>query len=258
VNLLDATLLSAVEGITEFLPISSTGHLILTSNILSIKQTDFVKSFEIFIQLGAVSSVIFLYARDILSKSHLWKATLTAFLPTAVIGLVMYKIIKDFLIGNSAVTLTALFVGGLGLIAAELWLSKKKTSTQEVSEIGLKIAFGIGLIQSVSVIPGVSRSAASIIGGMILGVNRKTATEFSFILAIPTMLAATSLDLFKSGLSFTNQELLILALGFAGSFLVALLSVKFLLGYVRNHSFIPFGIYRIALAIIYFLFVFRH
>lgn len=256
-DILHSIVLSIVEGITEFLPISSTGHLILSSQLLKISQTDFVKTFEIFIQLGAVSSVIFIYFKDIVSKRYLWKTTLIAFLPTAAIGFLLYKLIKSFLLGNSMITLTALFIGGILLILAELWLSKRTNTKTQLSEIDYRTALGIGIIQSLSVIPGVSRSAASIIGGMFLGIDRKAATEFSFILAIPTMLAASSLDLVKSGFNFTQQEILVLIIGFIGSFIVALLSVKFLLGYVRSHTFIPFGIYRILVSILYFIFVIK-
>lgn len=256
-NLLHSIVLSVVEGITEFLPISSTGHLILTAEILKIQQDEFVKSFEIFIQLGAIFSVVFLYFKDIVKKRDLWKNVGVAFIPTAVVGLVLYKFIKEFLLGNAGVTLLALFIGGVSLILLEIYLSKRQREVEDVSKITLKKAFGIGLIQSISVIPGVSRSAASIMGGMFLGLDRKSATEFSFILAIPTMLAATGLDLVKSSFHFTPQQLVFLGIGFVGSFIVALISIKFLLGYVKDHTFIPFGFYRIILALLYFFIVFK-
>lgn len=250
-----AIILAIIEGITEFLPISSTGHLVLTSRILAIAQTDFVKSFEIIIQLGAVCSVIFLYWRTLLTKIAVWKKVLIAFLPTATIGFSLYQVIKDVLLGNTIVTLAALFFGGIALIALELVYREKEHHAQTIEKITNKQAFLIGLFQALSMIPGVSRAAATIIGGLFVGAKRKAAVEFSFLLAIPTMLAASSLDLVKNDFIFTSYEYSLLAIGFVGSFLVAIFAIKFLLQFIQNHTFIPFGIYRIILAIIFWLFV---
>jgi len=252
-NFLQAILLAIVEGITEFLPISSTGHLVLTAEILKIPQTDFVKSFEIIIQLGAICAVIFLYWRMILKNVSLWKKLLIAFLPTAVIGLTLYKAVKDILLGNPTITLIALFFGGIVLIILEYIYREKDHHAKTVNDITLKQAFFIGLFQSISIVPGVSRAAATILGGLFMGAKRQAAVEFSFLLAIPTMLAASGLDLLKTHTSFTSNELVLLIIGFVGSFFVALLAVKFLLQFIQNHTFIPFGIYRIILAIVFWL-----
>lgn len=251
-DILNAIILGIVEGITEFLPISSTGHLILASRLLGITSTDFLKSFEIFIQSGAILAVILLYWRDIFTKFDLLKKVFIAFIPTAVIGLLFYKILKEYLLGNTTITLLSLFFGGIALIIVELSFKKRKIDERTVTQITYKNAILVGLIQSVSIIPGVSRSAASIIGGMLLGMDRKTAVEFSFLLAIPTLLAATGLDLIKTNFSFSTQEWIYLATGFLSSFIVAIIVIKWLVSYVKKYTFIPFGIYRIIIAIFLF------
>lgn len=255
-NLIDTLILSVVEGVSEFLPISSTGHLILTSHLLDLKQTEFLKSFEIAIQSGAILSVVVLYGRKLLTNRIMLKKTLVAFIPTAVIGFILYKLIKSFLLGNEAVTLAALFFGGFALVALEL-VFKRKEHKETISTISYRKVMLIGVFQSISVIPGVSRSAATIIGGLFLGMTRYEATEFSFMLAIPTMFAATALDLAKSSSTFTGNQIQTLIIGFLASFIVALVAVKWFIGYVKNHTFIPFGIYRIVLAALYYLIFFR-
>lgn len=250
-----AIILSLVEGLSEFLPISSTGHLILASDLLNITQTDFVKSFEIIIQLGAVLAVVFLYWKRIFTSFNLWPKLAVAFLPTAVVGLALYRVIKDLLLGNSMVTITALLIGGVLLIILEKLYNEKADHITSIDQVSHKQAFLIGLCQSISVIPGVSRAAATIIGGMFLGLKRQAAVEFSFLLAIPTMFAATGLDLIKSDFSFSSEQYTLLAIGFAGSFITALIAVKFLLKYVQTHTFVAFGVYRIILAILFWALV---
>ncbi len=265
-DFIQAIILSVVEGLTEFLPISSTGHLILASNILKIPQTEFIKSFEIIIQLGAILAVVFLYWKKVITNTRLWPKLAVAFLPTGVIGLLFYKLIKGFLLGNQSIVLLALFIGGILLIILEKVykqslrsndLKEQEHHISNVDQISGKQAFLIGLCQSVSIIPGVSRAAATIIGGMFLGLKRTTAVEFSFLLAIPTMAAATGLDLIESNFSFTTNEYTLLAVGLAGSFITALFAVKFLLKFVQTHTFIPFGIYRIILSLLFWIFVLK-
>lgn len=253
---LDALILAIVEGVTEFLPISSTGHLILASDILNLKQTEFVKSFEIIIQLGAILAIVFLYWKTLIKNINVWKKILLAFAPTAIIGLVFYKIIKTFLLGNSYVVLLSLLIGGIVLIILELIHKEKNHHKESIELISNKNAFLIGVFQSFAMIPGISRAAATIIGALFLGAKRKTAVEFSFLLAIPTMFAATVLDISQSSfLTFTNQEYMSLAIGFFGSFIIAILAVKFLLKFIKSHTFIPFGVYRIILALLFLLFI---
>lgn len=249
-----AIFLGIIEGITEFLPISSTGHLILATEALGIPHTEFQKSFEIIIQLGAILAVISLYWRAFLNLETV-KKLVVAFVPTAVIGLTLYSFIKTYLIGNPAVVVWALALGGVALIAFELLHKERVAAVAEVKDMSYKQAVLVGLAQALAVIPGVSRSAATILGGLALGLKRTTIVEFSFLLAVPTMIAATGLDIVRTNASFSVDELGLLAAGFISSFLVAMLAIKLLLGFVRTHTFIGFGVYRIALAALFFLFV---
>lgn len=252
-NILDGIILGVVEGISEFLPISSTGHLMLAASKLGLEQTEFLKSFEIAIQLGAILSVIVLYWKTLARGLAIWKRVLVAFFPTACIGLIFYKIAKRFLLANNAVVLWALFLGGILLIIFEIFHREKPDAADTIPLISYKQSFYIGLFQSVAIIPGVSRSAATIIGGLALGLKRRTIVEFSFFLAIPTMLAATALDMLHSAGSFNGQQFLILGVGFLVSFLVATIAIKFLLVFIKQHNFIIFGLYRIAIAVLFWL-----
>jgi len=252
-DFLTVIIMSIVEGISEFLPISSTGHLILTAHLLKLEQTEFLKSFEIAIQLGAILSVLVLYGKRVAFDSKIVKRVSAAFIPTAIIGFIFYKIIKKVLLSSNHVVLGSLLLGGIFLIIFELLHREKENALEDMSSISYPQAFMIGIFQSVAIIPGVSRAAATIIGGLVLGLKRKTIVEFSFLLAVPTMGAAVALDLIKSASIFTGENLLFLAVGFLVSFIVALLSIKFLLGFIKKHNFIPFGIYRIILALLFFL-----
>ena len=248
---LHALILGIVEGFSEFLPISSTGHLILTSYLLHLKQTDFQKTFEIAIQLGAILSVVVLYWRALLVNFEILKRVITAFIPTAILGFIFYKIIKRVLLGSNTVVLYSLLIGGIFLVLFELRHREKEGASEELSDISYSKSFIIGLCQAVAMIPGVSRSAATIIGGLILGIKRKTIVEFSFLLAVPTMVAATGLDLMKSGGHFTMEEFYLLLMGFVSSFITALLSIKWLIHFIKNHTFISFGIYRILIFLLF-------
>lgn len=253
-TIIHAVILGLVEGITEFLPISSTGHLILASQALGIQQTEFVKSFEIVIQLGAILAVVVLFWKKIWNR-EIDKRVLAAFLPTAALGLIFYKPIKQYLLGSTSVVLWSLLVGGIVLIAFEFWYKKKTPTIADVGAITYHQAALVGLFQSLAMIPGVSRSAATIVGGMLLGMHRSATVEFSFLLAIPTMAAATGLDLLKSGWTFSPTEWTLLAVGFITSFAAALAAIKFFLSFIKRHTFIPFGIYRVFLVVIVWLFL---
>lgn len=242
-----------VEGITEFLPVSSTGHLMLTARALGLSQTEFLKTFEIAIQFGAILSVVALYWRSLLVNIEAMKRIVVAFLPTAVLGLVFYKIIKHYLMASTQVVLFSMFIGGICLIVFELIHREKDDAVDDIGSVSYRTAVLIGLFQSIAMIPGVSRSAATIVGGLILGLKRKTIVEFSFLLAVPTMLAATGLDLMKNMGQFTVAQVGTLSVGFLVSFVSALLGVKFLLGFIKNHSFISFGVYRIILAVSFWI-----
>lgn len=250
-SLLHALILGIVEGITEFLPVSSTAHLILTSHLLRIAESEFVKSFEIIIQLGAILSVVVLY------WSRFWnwdvlKKLVVAVIPTGVIGLTVYKAIKGHLLGNIPVVLAALLVGGIALIIFERFQKERIETDADFSEITYKKAFLIGLFQAIAVIPGVSRSAATIVGGSLIGVSKRTIVDFSFMLAVPTMIAASGLELVK-GRSALAGHYDMLAVGFVVSFITAIIAIKSFLGYIKTRDFSAFGWYRIALAVVYFL-----
>ena len=254
-DLFQSLILSIIEGVTEFLPVSSTGHLVLASGLLKIPQTEFVKSFEIFIQLGAILAVVVLYFKKYIQNFKAWKNILIAFVPTAVIGFVLYKIVKKFLLGNSLVVVASLLVGGILLIWLEKIHKEKDSDVGKIENLSSKQSFMIGLAQSISIIPGVSRAAATILGGMFLGLKKETAVEFSFLLAVPTILAATGLDLVKSDLNFSSQEIMALMVGFIGSFITALLVIKWFIKFIKTNNFFWFGIYRIILALIFLIFI---
>lgn len=251
-DLLQAAILSIIEGVTEFLPISSTGHLVLISKLLSVTQNDFTKTFEIAIQLGAILSVVFLYWRRLLSDWETLKRAVLVFIPTGILGLLFYRIVKNVLLGNIYVTVFTLGVGGLLIILFERYF-KKHPGKLAINQLSFKNSLILGVIQSLSMIPGVSRAGATIFGGMFLGLSREAATELSFMVAIPTMFAATGFDLLKNAKNFEGSQIEVLMFGIVISFLAALGAVKWLIGYIKGHDLTYFGIYRIILAILFLL-----
>jgi undecaprenyl-diphosphatase len=262
-EIISAVILGIVEGITEFLPISSTGHLIVA---LALLRPNFVNTlpegtFEIFIQLGAVLAVVVYYWRDLFRQvttvtrdvnvQRLWLAIVIAAVPAAAIGFLVRDFVKETLF-NPTVVAISLIVGGVVLIIIERRRSPAPAGDQEadLSGISLRQAFLIGLVQVVALIPGVSRAASSIIGGMMVGLNRKTATQFSFYLAIPVLGGATVADLLLSLNEMQPEGFLYLGIGLVVSFIVAWLSIGWLLRYVARNNFVPFGFYRIAAGVI--------
>lgn len=242
--------LGIVEGITEFLPISSTGHLILAQRVLGIAPDAFSKSFDIVIQLGAILAVPFLYPKRFLDPAMLMKLA-AGFIPTGIIGFLLYPFVKAHLLGNATVVVWALGIGGALLIILESFHKEDSRGSGNASDISLPQAALVGLAQSVAVVPGVSRSGAAIAGGLLLNIPRAAIAEFSFLLALPVMLAASLFDIYKNYAAFSAGDAGALAIGFIVSFLVALGSIRFLMDYIRRHSFILFGIYRIALALVF-------
>jgi undecaprenyl-diphosphatase len=252
-DLLSAIILAVVEGLTEFLPVSSTGHVILTATILNITETPFVKSFELALEFGSILAVIVLYWRLFLDFRIL-KRLIVAFIPTGIVGVSIYPFFKNVLLGNDQIVLWALLLGGVFIILFE-WRYKERSEIQDIAKIPYVQCFIIGVFQSISVIPGVSRSAPTIMGGLALGMKRETVVLFSFLLAVPTMVAASGYDLLLSYNEFSSGQINLLLVGFVSSFLVGLPAIKLFLGYVRKHNFIPFGVYRIVLVALFFFLV---
>lgn len=238
---------------------SSTAHLMIFANFLNVADSEFLKTFEIVIQLGAIFAVLFLYFKRIFSDFSLIKNIAAGFLPTSVAGFLFYGVFKS-LLGNIYVALAALFFGGVVLILFDrVRLGKPKDGSALLTTgeaLNLKKSFVIGLWQILAMIPGVSRSMATILGGMINGLSRKSAVEFSFLLALPTMFAATVYDIYKSYSLFSFSDWQTLGVGFIVAFLGAMVSVKWFLGFVNKNSFSGFGWYRIIFAAAVFLLLF--
>lgn len=253
-NLLHTIILSLIEGLTEFLPISSTGHMILASAAMNLHEDEFVKTFEISIQIGAIMAIVVLYARRFLTQFTLYLKLGVAFLPTAVIGFFAYKTIKLYLF-NPVVVAIALIVGGIILILIDKSVASKKSKFADLKDVSYRNAFFIGLIQSISMIPGTSRAAATIIGGVFNGFDKKQAAEFSFLLAVPTMVAATGYDLLKTEAVFNNQQLIYLGVGLVVAFISAWFAVKIFLRLVEQYGFKYFGYYRILLGVLFLVFM---
>jgi len=252
-SIFHSLILGIVEGITEFLPISSTFHLIYTSKLLGISQTEFQKFFEVFIQGGAILAVAVLFFKEIIGDVDLVKKTIIAFIPTALIGFVLYKIIKNIFFEAQLLMLMMFIIVGLIFILVEWLIGKKKIVLNKLlKEFSYKEALIIGLVQALAIIPGVSRAGSVILGMMFLGYKRDEAAKFSFILSVPTILAAAGYDFFKMKfLIFNNiNNLGILVMGSVVSFIFALITVKWLVGYLQKNSLFVFGVYRILLAII--------
>lgn len=253
-GIFEAIILGILEGLTEFLPISSTGHLILASHLMGIEQTAVHKSFEVSIQLGSICAVIFIYFKKLFTDFNLMKKLAVAFLPTGILGFLFYKQIKALFAPETVAFM--LIIGGIVFIVMEYFYKQREHHAKSVDDITYKQAILIGFAQSFSMVPGTSRSGATIIGGLLSGLNRKSAVEFSFLLAVPTMVIATTYDILKNYSSFDASDLSNLVAGFITAFFVAIVAIKWFLKFVSKFSFVPFGIYRIVLgvAFLYILF----
>lgn len=252
-DFLHAGVIAIIEGFTEFLPVSSTAHILMVGRALGVPETDFFKTFAIAIQLGAIFAVGVLYFGRLVRDWDTNKKIVAAFFPTAVVGYLLYHVIKNVFFENIFFVSIVLGLGGVLLIALEYYIAHKDMRMR--SGISYRQAFAIGCAQSLAVIPGVSRAAATIIGGMLVGVDRATITEFSFLLAVPTMAAATGYDIIKSRAVLNMANLEVLVFGFFISFVSALVGVRFLIRYVKQNSFISFGVYRILIALLFIIFV---
>jgi len=250
---LQAIILGVIEGLTEFLPVSSTAHLILSADAMRLTGSEFLKSFEIIIQLGAILSVVVLYWRRFFNWEII-KKLVVAFIPTGVIGLTVYKAVKSML-GSVNVVLITLIIGGIALILFEHF-KEHAEDDPDFKEITYKRALLVGLFQAIAVVPGVSRSAATIVGGSLIGINKRTIVEFSFLLAVPTMAAASGLELLK-GYSALAGHFSTLAVGFVVSFVTAIVAIKSFLAFVKKRDFKAFGWYRIVVALAFYFIVVR-
>ncbi len=248
-NVIQAIILAIIEGITEYLPISSTGHMIIGASFLGIAEHPFTKIFEVNIQFGAILAVIVLYWKRFFQSFDFYIKLLVAFIPAAIIGFVLNDFI-DSILENVWVVAISLLLGGIVLIFIDKYFEQKTHK----DEPNLKDSFVIGLFQCIAMIPGVSRSASTIIGGMFMGLTRKAAAEMSFFLAVPTMFAASAYKLlkgYKSGdLTFDSEQLMLLGVGNLVAFIVAVAAIKFFIEFLQKYGFKVFGYYRIVLGII--------
>lgn len=256
-NYLQALILGIIEGLTEFLPVSSTGHLIIGSTLLGLDTTDqFVQLFIVAIQLGTILSVIVLYFKRFLKSVDFYFRLIVAFIPAAILGVLFSKKIDEFL-GSITVVAVALIAGGIVLLFIDKVFKNPKQANAD--KVPYPKAFVIGIWQCLAMIPGVSRSAASIIGGMQQKLTKKAAAEFSFFLAVPTMFGATAkklYDFYKQGYRVSSHELGLLGVGNLVGFIVAIIAIKSFINFVSKHGFQAFGVYRIIVGIVILIFIF--
>jgi undecaprenyl-diphosphatase len=249
-NVVQAIILAIIEGLTEFLPVSSTGHMIIASSLMGIVSDDFTKLFTIAIQFGAILSVVVLYFKRFLKTFQFYYRLMVAFIPAAILG----KLLNDYvdaMLENVLVVGVMLFLGGVFLLFVDSIFKKNETEGADVPDY--PSAFKIGLFQCIAMMPGVSRSAATIVGGMTVGLNRKSAAEFSFFLAVPTMFAATIYKLysyFQQGHTFHSDQLLLMVIGNVVAFIVAMLAIRGFISWLTRNGFRVFGWYRIVLGIL--------
>lgn len=269
-EILKIIFLGIVEGITEWLPISSTGHMLLVDEFISLNMSEeFKEMFFVVIQLGAIIAVVVMFwkkmwpfqlkdkSQSVVNKGiiNMWLKVVVACIPSAVLGLLLDDILEEYFGGAVSIAIM-LIVYGIAFILVESRNKKRTPAVEKLDDITYRTAFIIGLFQVLSMIPGTSRSGATIIGALLIGVSRTAAAEFTFFLAVPTMLGASALKLVKFGFDFTSQEIIALIIGMAVAFVVSLLCIKFLMSFIKKHDFKVFGWYRIVLGIIvliYFL-----
>ena len=267
-EMLKVVILGIVEGLTEWLPVSSTGHMILVDEFIRLNvSTAFMDMFLVVIQLGAILAVVVLNAKKLNpflgSKTRserretldLWGKVIVACLPAAVIGLAFNKYMEEHFM-NAPVVASMLILYGILFIVVERWNKRRTPRVDSLAALDYRTAFIIGVFQVLSLVPGTSRSGATILGGIIFGTSRYVATEFTFFLAIPVMFGASFLKLVKFGWHYTGAELLILAVGMVTAFVVSILSIQFLLRYIKRNDFTAFGWYRIALGILVLAYLF--
>lgn len=252
-----ALILGIVEGLTEFLPISSTFHLIFTSKLLMIETSDFLTTFEVFIQAGAILAILFLYMRELWADKDLVKKIIISFIPTAIVGLVLHSVIKQLFFNSELLMLSAFILVGLIFIIYEWWLKNHHiTHDKEIKDLSTWQAVIIGCGQALAVIPGVSRAGAVMLTMMLMKEKRSQAAKYSFLLALPTICAAAALDIFKlwRNTSLSMQEVNLLAIGSLTAFVSAFFVLKWFISFLQRHTLTSFGIYRLLMAALLFTF----
>ena len=251
-TIFDSVILGIIEGITEFLPISSTGHLIVASEFLNIEQTAVTKAYEVIIQFAAILAVILNYpSKFTFAHIELWKKITLAFIPIGAVGFLFSKQVKAMF--SIEIVAVMFIVGGIVFLIVEKFYDEKKSHIDDVEKVTYKQALYIGLAQIFALIPGTSRAGSTIIGAMLVGLNRKASAEFSFLLAFPVMCATTGYDILKHYKEFSDANLITLGIGFVISFFVAFITIKLFLKFLENFTFVAFGIYRILFGLILLL-----
>jgi len=248
-DIFQSIIIGIIEGFTEFLPISSTGHMIIASSFLGIEESSLIKAYEVIIQFAAILAVMLIYRDKItFSKIELWKKLIAAFFPLAIVGYVFKDQIKDLFAIN--VVAIMFIIGGIIFLIVEYFYDEKSSQTTVVEDVSYGQAMWIGFAQIFALIPGTSRAGATIVGGLLSGLDRKTSAEFSFLLAIPVMVAVSGYDLLKHYKDFADANWIAFLVGFIVAFVVAYITIKLFLAFLQRFTFVPFGIYRIVFGLI--------
>ncbi len=248
-DIFQSIILGIIEGFTEFLPISSTGHMIVASKFLGLPQSDEIKAFEVIIQLAAILAVVVIYKEKFsLRKIELWKRLIVAYLPLAIVGFIFRHQIKELF--SVQIVAIMFIVGGIVFLIVEKFYKEKEHSTISVEDVTYRQSLWIGFAQIFALIPGTSRAGSTIIGGLLVGLNRKISAEFSFLLAFPVMLTVSGYDLLKHYKEFSSENILTLGVGFLVSFLVAFITIKLFLSFLERFTFVSFGVYRIIFGVL--------
>lgn len=252
-SIIESIILGIIEGFTEFLPVSSTGHMIIASDLMGIEQNNMTSAFEIIIQFAAILAVVFNYKdKFTLEKIELWKKIVLAFIPIGAVGFIFASTIKAMFVPS--IVAFAFIIGGIIFLVVEKFYKNEEHLIDDVEKVSYTQAFYIGLAQVAALIPGASRAGATIIGAMLVGLNRKASAEFSFLLALPVMCATTGYDLVKHYHEFVGSNFVVLAIGFITSFIVAYLTMKLFIEFLSRFTFVAFGIYRIIIGVLLLMF----
>ncbi len=248
-DILQAIILGIIEGFTEFLPISSTGHMIVASRFMGLPQSEDIKAFEVIIQLAAILAVVVIYKEKFsLKKIELWKKLIVAYLPLAIVGFIFRHQIKELF--SIQIVAIMFIVGGVIFLIVEKFYKEKEHFVSRVEDVTYKQSLWIGIAQVFALIPGTSRAGSTIIGGLLVGLNRKISAEFSFLLAFPVMLTVSGYDMLKHYKEFSSENILTLGVGFLVSFIVAFITIKLFLSFLERFTFVSFGVYRILFGVL--------